>query len=195
MKYIKTTTLVMAILVLGFYSNNENEAEAKISLSNIFNKVKTGIQKANNVVTNIQNQQGGVANNQTFQNVAQGINNLNQKLSPNSNNGTVNAQELQTMYNEMEVLRQKAQMPGATIQDKVNYLNSYSNFKSYALQTQQNTNITLQQKVNEYNLAKTEYETINKLVETADAGYASSQTATQVSTTPTQGTMNTVPSL
>lgn len=183
-KNINTKIFIATISVLGLGIFQQTEASSlKDKLSNLLSKAKTAVSTANNVLTTINNKSTTAANSAAFGTVLNNVSSLNDKLTLDS--GVQDAQTLLQEYQQLEILRQTAQTQGATVQDKVNYLNAYNTFKQKVTLAIQNSNVTLQQKENEYNTAKSENEMLTKMNSGADAGYTASA---QVPLTNTVGT-------
>lgn len=216
-----TKILIAAFGVLGLMLSQQSEAKtAKEVFSSLFSKIKTGISKANTVLTTIEGESNTAANDSTYgkvQGVVSTANSVLDKASTvvnnvqsasgsgltsiiqgvaagmggSSSNGVSTMptpQQLQADHENLEVLRQKAQTSGASIQDKVNYLNAYSAFKTRCSTYLTNRNAELQTKAAEYETLKSEYEATYKLSTSADSAYAASQSATGGST-PVQQTL------
>lgn len=152
--------------------------EAKIntdSIKNFFNKIKSGISKANKVLTTIQNESPTAANSSAFGAVVQGASQLEQRLQQGDPAVLQTLQQLQSQYQNLEQLRQLAQAAGASIQDRVNYLNAYNNFRISVTTALTNSDSIMQAKALEYNNAKAENDALKNLSANADKGYAASQ--------------------
>lgn len=159
-KSMKTKMLVATVSVLGLGICQESGAKNlkeklsgffnKDQVSDFFNKVKVGVSKANKVFNTINDKSSTAANNAAFGTVLNNVKMLDEKLSSGAQ--IENLEELMQEYEQMEILRQKAQTIGATVQDKVNYLNAYNSFKMKVTVAIQNSGADLQQ--NQMNIMK-----------------------------------------